>query len=60
MALIIPDTFATIAKMNIVHLLIILAENYGLPLQQFDVKNAFLHGDLEEEIYEFLSSSICL
>lgn len=28
-----------------------LAANLGWKLQQFDVKNIFLHGDLEEEIY---------
>ena len=47
------QTFVLVDKMNTVHLLIALAENYGWPLQQFDVKNAFLHGDLEEKIYVF-------
>ena len=37
--------------MNTVRVLISLAANFGWDLQQFDVKNAFLHGDLEEEIY---------
>ena len=37
--------------MNTVRILLSLATNYGCELQQFDVKNAFLHGELEEEIY---------
>ena len=28
-----------------------LAANYGWNLQHFDVKNAFLHGEIEKEIY---------
>lgn len=45
------ETFASVAKMNIVMVLLSLAANYNWDLQQFNVKNAFLHGDLEEEIY---------
>ena len=45
------ETFAPVAKMNIVRILLSLAANYDWELQQYDVKNAFLHGDLEEEIY---------
>ncbi|KAL9264408.1 Retrovirus-related Pol polyprotein from transposon RE1-like protein [Drosera capensis] len=33
-----------------------LAANFDWPLYQFDVKNVFLHGDLEEEIYMDLPS----
>ena len=39
--------FAPVAKMNIVRVLLSLADNYGSNLQQFDVKSTFLHGDLE-------------
>lgn len=45
------ETFALVAMMNTVRVILSLASNLGWELQQFDVKNAFLHGDLEEEIY---------
>ncbi|KAM1012004.1 hypothetical protein ACFX2C_047285 [Malus domestica] len=44
-------TFAPVAKINTVHVLLSLAANLNWPSQQFDVKNTFLHGDLTEEIY---------
>ena len=39
------------AKMNSIRILLSLAANLEWPLHQFDVKNAFLRGDLEEEVY---------
>ena len=45
------DTFAPVAKINTIRIIISIAANRDWPLQQFDVKNAFLNGDLEEEVY---------
>ncbi|RDY11816.1 hypothetical protein CR513_03467, partial [Mucuna pruriens] len=45
------ETFAPVAKMNTVRVIISLVALFGWNLQQYDVKNAFLHGDLEEEAY---------
>ncbi|KAI5336987.1 hypothetical protein L3X38_016256 [Prunus dulcis] len=44
-------TFASVAKINTIRVLLSLATNLDWPLHPFDVKNAFLHGDLEEEVY---------
>ncbi|WVZ24536.1 hypothetical protein V8G54_003080 [Vigna mungo] len=45
------ETFAPVAEMNTIRVILSLAANNDWDLQQFDVKNAFLHGYLEEEIY---------
>jgi hypothetical protein len=42
------ETCAPVAKMNSIRILLSIATNLDWPLHQFDVKNAFLHGDLEE------------
>jgi hypothetical protein len=42
------ETCAPVAKMNSIRILLSIATNLNWPLHQFDVKNAFLHGDLEE------------
>ena len=48
------ETFAPVAKMTTVRMVISIAASQGWPLHQMDVKNAFLHGDLKEEIYMVL------
>ncbi|RVW36998.1 Retrovirus-related Pol polyprotein from transposon TNT 1-94 [Vitis vinifera] len=45
------ETFALDAKLNTIRILLSLAINQDWCLQQLDIKNAFLNGDLEEEVY---------
>lgn len=37
--------------MNTIRIIISLTAHFGWEMHQFDVKNAFLHGSLEEEVY---------
>ena len=43
------DTFSPVAKMTSVQLFISLAATHNWDLHQLDIKNVFLHGDLQEE-----------
>lgn len=45
------DIFAPVAKINTIRILISIAANENWPLKQLDVKNVFLNGNLEEEVY---------
>eukprot|EP00253_Pinus_taeda_P006942 PITA_06942 len=45
------DTFAPVAKLNTIRMLISLATKHKWKLHQLDVKSAFLNDDWKEEIY---------
>ncbi|KAH9770424.1 hypothetical protein KPL71_012371 [Citrus sinensis] len=45
------EVFSPVVKHTSIHILLALVAEYELELAQLDVKTAFLHGGLEEEIY---------
>ena len=52
------DTFAPVAKLNTIRVLLSLAANLDWPLHQFDIKNPFLNGELEE-VFIMLPPGFC-
>ncbi len=45
------ETYNPVAKMTAVGIIIVMVATKGWSLHQMDVKNVFLHGDLQEEMY---------
>jgi hypothetical protein len=52
------ETFAPVAKMTSIRTILAIAASNGWSLTQMDVKNAFLHGDLAEDIYMTLPQGL--
>ena len=47
------EIFSLVVKMSSIRVALGLAARLNLEVEQLDVKIAFLHGDLEEEIYMY-------
>ena len=45
------EIFSPVVKMSSIRVVLGLVASINLQIEQFDVKIAFLHGNLEEEIY---------
>jgi hypothetical protein len=45
------ETFAPVARLESIHILLAYANHHGFKLYQMDVKSAFLNGPIKEEVY---------
>ena len=50
------DTFAPVAKLNSIRVVLSIAVNKHWPIHQLDVKNAFCNGEIQELCYRHLDS----
>jgi hypothetical protein len=53
------ETFAPVENMDSIRLALAIAIAKGWEVHHMDVKNAFLHGDLSEEIYMEQPRDLC-
>ena len=49
------EIFSPVVKMSSIQVVLNIAASLNLEVEQLDVKTAFLHGNLEEEIYMWQS-----
>lgn len=52
------ENFIFVVKMNIVKVILAIAVTRGWRLDQLHVKNTFLNGDIEDEVYIYLPPGI--
>jgi hypothetical protein len=45
------ETFAPVARLELIHMLLVYATHHGFKLYQLDVKSAFLNSLIKEEVY---------